>query len=158
MIETFMPLDLDKEFMDIKQSICNIGKNFLIKKVAINSRSLQDTLTDNPKIIHISCLGDYDTKSKNFYLAFEKEFTGEEQKFTENSLKEITDSVKGHHIELAFVNACHSGKMGEIIFKAGVPVVVCVDSGEKIDDECCKEFSKTFYYHLVNGQTIKQSF
>jgi len=60
MIETYMPLDLEKEYMDIKESICNEDKKFKIKKVAINSRSLADTLTDNPKIIHISCHGDYD--------------------------------------------------------------------------------------------------
>jgi hypothetical protein len=63
MIATYMPLDLEKEYVDIKESICNNGKKFAIKKIAINSRSLQDTLTDNPKIIHISCHGDYDTKS-----------------------------------------------------------------------------------------------
>ena len=71
--------------------------------------------------------------------------------FTENYLKEIMASAKGHEIKLAFVNACHSGKMGEIIFDAGVKVVVCVDSGEEIDDECCKQFSTTFYSHLVKG-------
>jgi hypothetical protein len=31
--------------------------------------------------------------------------------------------------------------MGEIFFKAGVPVVVCVNTGEEIDDACCKMFS-----------------
>jgi hypothetical protein len=31
--------------------------------------------------------------------------------------------------------------MGEKFFNAGVPVVVCVDSGEEIDDEACKIFS-----------------
>jgi hypothetical protein len=60
MIETHMPLDLEKEYLDIKESICDEDKKFTIKKVAINSRSLSDTLTDNPKIIHISCHGDYD--------------------------------------------------------------------------------------------------
>jgi len=84
MIETFMPLDLEKEYLDIKESICNEDKKFSIKKVAINSRSLSDTLTDNPKIIHISCHGDYDKESDSYYLAFEKEHTGEEQRFMEN--------------------------------------------------------------------------
>ena len=87
MIETWMPLDLEKEYMDIKESIHNEEKAFSIKKVAINSRSLADTLTDNPKIIHISCHGDYDRKSDSYYLAFEKELTGEEHMFMENSLK-----------------------------------------------------------------------
>ena len=63
MVETYMPLDLEKEYLDIKESISYTGKKFLIKKVAINSRSLGDTLTDNPKIIHISCHGDFDTES-----------------------------------------------------------------------------------------------
>ena len=63
-----------------------------------------------------------------------------------------------HNIKLAFVNACHSRKMGDIFFKAGVPVVVCVQQSEAIDDECCKEFSKEFYKKLVAGISIKDSF
>ena len=114
MVETFMPLDLEQEYMDIKESVSGVGKKFFINKIAINSRSLQDTLTDNPKIIHISCHGDYDKKNENYYLAFEKEFSGEELKFTETYLKKIMASVKGHQIKLAFVNACHSGEMGNI--------------------------------------------
>ena len=78
MIETYMPLDLEKEYFDIKESICDLGKKFGIKKVAVNSRSLQETIIENPKIIHISCHGDFDTIEKKFYLAFEKELTGEE--------------------------------------------------------------------------------
>jgi len=35
-----------------------------------------------------------------------------------------------HKIKLAFVNACHSEKMGDIFFKGGVPVVVCVNANE----------------------------
>jgi hypothetical protein len=50
-------------------------------------------------------------------------------------------AVRGSQVKLAFVNACHSGRMGEIFLEAGVPVVVCVDSGEAIDDKCCKRFS-----------------
>ena len=33
---------------------------------------------DNPKIIHVSCHGDYDKNMNKFYLGFEKEGTGEE--------------------------------------------------------------------------------
>jgi hypothetical protein len=42
-------------------------------------------------------------------------------------MSEIMTAANGHQIKLVFINACHSGKMGEIFFKAGVPVVVCVD-------------------------------
>jgi CHAT domain-containing protein len=96
MIETHMPLDLDKEYMDIKESICNEAKKFTIKKIAINSRSLQDTVVSNPKIIHISCHGDFSKKDKLFYLAFEEEHIGKEVKFMENNLSEIMGSAKGH--------------------------------------------------------------
>jgi hypothetical protein len=78
MIETYMPLDLEKEYLDIKESICNESKKFTIKKIAINSNSLSDALIDNPKIVHISCHGDYSKKLGSFYLAFEKEQNGEE--------------------------------------------------------------------------------
>lgn len=48
--------------------------------------------------------------------------------------------------------------MGEIFLQAGVPVAVCVQSNETIDDEACKLFSKEFYKKLVEGGTIKNAF
>lgn len=63
MVETFMPLDLEKEYNYIKENISKTGKSFFINKVAVNSVSLQETLRENPKIIHVSCHGDYDKKS-----------------------------------------------------------------------------------------------
>ena len=67
-------------------------------------------------------------------------------------------SVYDHQIKLAFINACHSEQMGNIFFNAGIPVVVCVSSGEEIDDDCCKEFSRQFYKSLLEGVTIKKAF
>ena len=78
MKETYMPLDLEKEYKQIKMNICHIGKAFSMKKVAVNSVSLQETLMQNPKIIHVSCHGDIDKSSDKYYLGFEKEGTGEE--------------------------------------------------------------------------------
>jgi hypothetical protein len=40
--------------------------------------ALQNTLMDNPKIIHVSCHGGYDDVQKKYYLGFEKEGTGQE--------------------------------------------------------------------------------
>lgn len=65
---------------------------------------------------------------------------------------------KGLQIKLAFINACHSQRMGEIFIEVGVPIAVCVQSNETIDDDACKLFSKEFYKKLVDGDTIKSAF
>ena len=48
--------------------------------------------------------------------------------------------------------------MGEIFLEVGVPIAVCVQSNETIDDEACRLFSKEFYQYLVKGFSIKESF
>ena len=88
MCETYMPLDLDKEYKYINNTICDLRKTFSIKKIAVNSRALLNTLKENPKIIHISCHGGIAKQTDEFYLGFEKEGTGEEHNFTEKFLKE----------------------------------------------------------------------
>ena len=85
-------------------------REFSIKKIAVNSSSFLNTINENPKIIHVSCHGD--SLNKSFYLAFEKEFTGEEEQFTEHQLKEVMLGHKDLQIKLAFINACHSQKNG----------------------------------------------
>jgi hypothetical protein len=64
-------------------------------------------VTDSPKIIHISCHGDFDKTLNAFYLAFEVEGTGEERKFDTNDLKLVLENA-AHSIKVAFINACHS--------------------------------------------------
>ena len=82
MIETHQPLDLIQEYQQIKENILECKKKFSIKKIAVNSRSFVSTIDENPKIIHVSCHGD-EIKKNGFYLAFEKECTGEEDQFME---------------------------------------------------------------------------
>jgi hypothetical protein len=40
MVETYMPLDLEKEYNIIKENISMINKEFSIKKIAVNGASL----------------------------------------------------------------------------------------------------------------------
>ena len=56
-------------------------KQFKIKKIAANSTSFNNTIIENPKIMHVSCHGDFNPVDKQFYLAFESEYTGMEEKF-----------------------------------------------------------------------------
>ena len=59
-IPTYMPLDLEEEYKQIVDNISLAEKNFKIKKEAVNRNSLINAFNDSPKIIHISCHGDYD--------------------------------------------------------------------------------------------------
>lgn len=63
---------------------------FTISKKAMNFRSLQDTICQNPKIIHISCHGSYDEQTKEFYLSIEDSNNyGLDEKLTQEKLKHI---------------------------------------------------------------------
>ena len=59
-IPTYMPLDLEEEYNQIVDNISLAGKEFKIKKEAVNRNSLTMAFNDSPKIIHISCHGDFD--------------------------------------------------------------------------------------------------
>ena len=45
-------------------------------KEAVNLETFKQVQTKEPKIIHISCHGDFDQKTKEFYLKFEEYGTG----------------------------------------------------------------------------------
>ena len=106
-IPTYMPLDLEEEYNQIVSNIGQAGKEFKIKKEAVTRQSLAGVVTDSPKIIHISCHGDFDKTEAAFYLAFEVEGTGEERKFYTTDLKLVLENA-AHSIKVAFINACHS--------------------------------------------------
>jgi hypothetical protein len=101
---------------------------------AINLQSLNQVIQKNPKIIHISAHGAYEKESKHFYLAIEDAInSGLEDQFSEDRLANllgVNSKEKGspHQIKLAFISACHSEAIGEIFFKAGIPVVISVNS------------------------------
>ena len=59
---------------------------------------------------------------------------------------------------MAFVSACHSEEIGELLSQAGIPIVIAVQSGQIINDEVCKKFSKHLYECLLDGKTIGSSF
>ena len=52
-----MPLDLDAEYLNLVDNLRHTGKEFSIKKEAINFQSLSQIISKNPKIIHISAHG-----------------------------------------------------------------------------------------------------
>jgi basic membrane lipoprotein Med (substrate-binding protein (PBP1-ABC) superfamily) len=81
------PLDLNVEYSDIIKNLKDIGKQFTIVRESANVESIQRIISQNPKVIHISCHGDYDKDTQKFYLAIEDINNGVEDKFNEERLK-----------------------------------------------------------------------
>ena len=110
-----------------------------------------------PKIIHISCHGALDEKTKEFYLEFEKHGAGEDginDKFSQSRLQELLGDSIDHRIKLAFVSACYSEEMGNVLLNCGIPFVVSVNSETPIADEICLIFSRHLYMQLLQGTNI----
>ena len=61
-------LQTEIEYRRLVDALKRTEKEFRIAKEAINFESLKMMLTKKPKMIHISCHGDYDHNSKEFYL------------------------------------------------------------------------------------------
>lgn len=68
-------------------------------KQPINFESLSLIKTQKPKILHISCHGDFDHSKKEFYLQFEDESRkGLVDKFTQSRLKDLLGETQDHGI------------------------------------------------------------
>eukprot|EP00003_Mantamonas_plastica_P029264 TRINITY_DN689_c0_g2_i9.p1 TRINITY_DN689_c0_g2~~TRINITY_DN689_c0_g2_i9.p1 ORF type:complete len:711 (-),score=251.79 TRINITY_DN689_c0_g2_i9:1370-3502(-) len=74
-----------------------------------------------------------------------------------NDLKTLFSAGGTSSVKFVFVSACYSFNAGQTFVEAGVPHVVAVKQ-QKILDYVCREFAKQFYYNLVNGKTVQDSF
>jgi CHAT domain-containing protein len=78
---------------------------------AINFESFKQTLTKCPKMIHISCHGDFDPIMNEFYLQFEELGTGVVDKFNQSRLNDLmggSENDPNNQIQIAFISACYS--------------------------------------------------
>jgi CHAT domain-containing protein len=72
--------------------------------------SLNQVMLFRPKVVHLSCHGDYDKQIEQYYLAFEnKKELGLLDKLSTSRLNIILESNKlSNAIEVVLVSACHS--------------------------------------------------
>ena len=108
-------------------------------------------------MIHISCHGDKDKEKNEFYLQFETIGKGISDKFYASRLKDLLGDEKNHGIKLAFVSACHSEEIGNILYQCGIPIVIAVNSEFEIADEICLIFARHLYMNLLEGATVKKA-
>jgi hypothetical protein len=121
-------LATDLEYRRLIEILRSTGKDFQISKQAINFESLKEMVARKPKIIHISCHGDFCDEQKEFYLQFEGIGDGVADKFYQSRLFDLLGEEKDHGIKLAFVSACHSEEIGSILLKCNIPCVISVNS------------------------------
>lgn len=119
----------------------------------LNFESFKQVLAMQPKMIHISCHGDYDLQLKEFFLAFEQNGTGVLDKLTQTRLKDLIGN-DGSNVKIAFISSCFSEQIGEIFYQAGIPVVISVNQDSMILNEVCILFMRHFYMQLMAGRTV----
>jgi len=100
------PLDFEHEFKSIYDILRRTEKKIVIRKEAGNLQSLSEILGKKPKMLHISCHGDFDQQLKQYYLALEEKDNGILDKFNAARLEKLLDEEE--KVDLVFVSACHS--------------------------------------------------
>ena len=155
-----LPIDHNAEIDDIVEGLEATNKmvNFRMETATIDS--LQNIFMIKPKIVHLSCHGDFDNKANTYYLAFEsKKSLGMMEKLTMNRLKKLFENqINLKSIEAMVVSACHSQKIGELMMDSGIPIVICINAPFKVQDEAARSFGKVFHSALVQGMTYQDAF
>ena len=102
-----LPIDHNTEIDDITEGLEETKKNVNFRIETATIDSLQNLFMIKPKVVHLSCHGDYDNKAKTYYLAFEsKKVLGMMEKLTMNRLKKLFENQKNlKSIEAMVVSA-----------------------------------------------------
>jgi hypothetical protein len=116
---------------------------------------------DGISILHISAHGSENTQEGLLGLEEADGMTDIKQLA---DLKAALDSIAAASptgsvpIQLAFINACNSQDVGEVLVAAGVPHVICVRKSFRIADEAGPPFVGEFYRQLGYGNTVAKAF
>ena len=151
-------LQTDLEYRKLVEILRGTEKEFKILKQAINFQSFKEVVSKKPKVIHISCHGDYSYEERQFYLQFETIGNGKADNVQESRLVELLGDTSDHGIQMVVVNACHSEQIGNILYKCKIPFVITVNSDSQIADDICLIFSRHLYMQLLQGMTVEKAF
>ena len=76
---------------------------------------------------------------------------------SEENLEFLIKSAQ-HKIELVFIAACDSQKIGNVFQKHGVEHIICVKDKRYVLDEVAIKFTKTFYDAIFSGVLVCDAF
>ena len=96
-------------------------------------------------------------EENSFFLGLE-DSEGALDQLSLQRLKALLASSVVRSTRLVFISACHSEPAAKAFVDAGVPHVVAVRSGVKVLDDAAALFARHFYFALVEGHSVRQSF
>jgi len=140
-------LDLENERNCLKRVLLKSKLRLRFKMGFASSKTLLDFVTLGCKVVHITGHG----QGRGLLL----ENVGEAHLINREGLKEIFMCTK-KTIDLVFIAACKSEKVGEEFVKAGVRHVIATN--EVVRDDCACRFMEQFYLALLTKRTVKEAF
>ena len=100
-------LDYITEIEEIKQGLKEAAKEIVLTIDVATVTSLTNTILKKPRVLHITCHGEYSKRLGEYYLAFEdKHDLGVVDRVDSQRLKTLIGDCK--NVQLVMVNACHS--------------------------------------------------
>eukprot|EP01084_Bolivina_argentea_P019484 36226_1 len=153
------PLNCEDEEKAIQMAFSASGRkiNYIRKFATVNN--LRELVTAGTSIIHYCGHG---IRKALIFEADMAQQIGMSHRLSANHLRKLI-SAGGHignksGLQLVFVSACHSEDAGKAFINAGAQHVVAVRRTAEMHDIAAGTFTYQFYFALVNGKTVKQSF
>lgn len=141
-------LDFEKERDLVIDSLKQTCRSIEIRTEAATADNFSILVLLGCRTLHYSGHGHPD------FLAFE-DGRGEAHLLDADRLRELFAAGGQSGVQLVFVSACHSRKVGDAFVEAGVPHVVAVRLEEPVYDIAAQTFAKAFYQALATRFRIR---
>lgn len=90
-----LPIDHNTEIDDLIEGLETTGKSVNVRMDIATIDSFTNLLMIKPKVVHLSCHGDFDKETDSYYLAFEsKKVIGMMEKLSLHSLETLLETQK----------------------------------------------------------------
>ena len=157
--ESKAPISYMEEIRIITQLMEKKNKKYCCKFECIGEDNLKDILINNKtKILHISAHGCFD---KNYSLVIENLKENGQNKFIDIfKLNSFLSLCKNNlrQIDLVIVSTCYGQSLSDVFIKYGVKNVIFIEENVEIIDRISVIFTKFFYFFLLEGNSIKDSY
>ena len=112
------------------------------------------------KILHISSHGTLDDKGKYSLCLEDLKRSGQVDIIDISKLETLLkiNKSKIEQLDLVIVSTCHSEDFGKLFLDCGAKNVIYIYKQTPIFDHTSMQFSRYFYYNLIEGKSIEESF
>ena len=161
--ESESPISYMEEIRTILKLMEKKNKKFKCKFECMGEDSLRDILTNyKTKILHLSAHGKYDGDYAGKYslLIENLKQNGQCQLLNIEKLKLLLEPCKNNlrQIELVIVSTCYSEYLSNLFLEYGAKNVIYIDKEVEIMNRISVFFVKFFYFFLLEGNSIKESY